>query len=227
MIKVENAVILAAGRGSRLKELTQDTPKPLLAPRGVTFIEGIIKNLHEKGIKDIYVVTGYLAEKFEFLVKKYNVKLIHNNEWDKGNNVTSVKAALNVLGNSLIVNGDIIMKENVFWHEYPSSLTYVEKNKDIAEWIVNVDEKNNVKSFEKDGLGKSGFYQREIIFVSKELIDVVKNEIKSFNMQEYQEFLMLKSAHKSNIPFSILEIDKNIVFDLDNKEEYENYSKNE
>lgn len=223
MHKVKNAIILAAGRGSRLLDLTESCPKPLLKPRGVTFLEGIVWNLKEKGINDITVVTGYLAEKFEPYVSKLGIKLVHNSMWDKGNNVTSIKAAIDHIGDSLIVNGDIIMEKNVFETEYPSSLTYVEENENINEWFVNVDANQNVLSFDKNGLGKKGFFQREIIFVTAELANLIKSRIDAFDQNEYQEYLMLETAHANNIHFGIHVIPKEMVYDLDNKDDYLNY----
>ena len=222
MDRVKNAIILAAGRGTRLKHLTDELPKPLLSPKGKTFIEEIIKNLKEKGINNISIVTGYKSEKFDFL--KENVKLIYNDQWDKGNNVTSIIAAINEIDNTLIINGDIIMNENVFQTEYESSITYVEKNKNIAEWIVNVDKNNNIESFDKIGLGKEGFYQREITFINTELSNKIKKEYHSFNKNEYQEYLVLNTAKKFNIKFKIFEIKPGKVFDLDTVEEFENYA---
>jgi CTP:phosphocholine cytidylyltransferase-like protein len=58
--KVDNAVILAAGRGRRLNELTKDVPKPLLENKnGVPLIEDIIMKLQEKGIMKIFIIIGY------------------------------------------------------------------------------------------------------------------------------------------------------------------------
>ena len=223
MYKVKNAIILAAGRGSRLKHLTKNIPKPLLAPKGISFIEGIIKKLKEKGINDIYVVVGYKGDKFNFL--KNEVTIIENKDWNKGNNVTSIKAAIDILDNSLIINGDIIMKENVFNTEYESSLTYVERNSNIDEWIVEINEDGQVLNFDKNGLMKEGLYQREIIFINKELSIKIKEIIKDFNIEEYQEFLMLKTSLINKIPFKTLEVEKGTIFDLDTVDEFEEYCK--
>ena len=59
------AVILAAGRGTRMGPLTANLPKPLLALRGRPIIEHILTGLHVAGIRDGVVVTGYLAEQIE------------------------------------------------------------------------------------------------------------------------------------------------------------------
>ncbi|HEM5128047.1 TPA: NTP transferase domain-containing protein, partial [Streptococcus suis] len=61
------AIILAAGMGTRLRPLTLTTPKSLIKIGGETLIERQIKFLREVCIDEIVVVTGYLAEKFQFL----------------------------------------------------------------------------------------------------------------------------------------------------------------
>ncbi|GAG21869.1 unnamed protein product, partial [marine sediment metagenome] len=66
------AIILAAGRGSRLKPLTDTIPKPLLEVNGKTILERAIDTLLEVGITDILVVVGHLAEKIKVVVDKYN-----------------------------------------------------------------------------------------------------------------------------------------------------------
>ncbi|MGZ4651281.1 MAG: sugar phosphate nucleotidyltransferase [Kineosporiaceae bacterium] len=59
------AVVMAGGRGTRLGELTQKTPKPLMRVAGRPIIEWIILNLVSSGIRDIYVSVNYLADQIE------------------------------------------------------------------------------------------------------------------------------------------------------------------
>ena len=59
------AVVLAAGRGTRMGPLTANVPKPLLALRGRPIIEHILTGLRAAGIREAVVVTGYLAEQIE------------------------------------------------------------------------------------------------------------------------------------------------------------------
>ena len=63
------AIIMAAGKGSRLGNLTQDMPKSFLEIQGIKLIEYNIALLHAYGINDIVIVTGYQCEKIEELVK--------------------------------------------------------------------------------------------------------------------------------------------------------------
>ena len=67
MNKVKRAIILAAGKGTRLQPLTFDTPKPLIMVNGKRMIDTIIEGLHDNGIFEIYVVVGHLKEKFNCL----------------------------------------------------------------------------------------------------------------------------------------------------------------
>ena len=62
---VRQALILAGGKGTRLGEITRETPKPLLLVAGKPFIEHLIISLKQQGIKNIIISTGYKSEKFE------------------------------------------------------------------------------------------------------------------------------------------------------------------
>lgn len=59
------AVILAAGKGTRMRELTNDIPKPMLKVWGKPILEHILDGLTLAGIRDIFIVTGYRAEVVE------------------------------------------------------------------------------------------------------------------------------------------------------------------
>jgi NDP-sugar pyrophosphorylase family protein len=62
MAIILKAVILAAGRGTRMKELTADTPKPMLMVGGKPLLEFIVESLREAGVGEVCVITGYCAE---------------------------------------------------------------------------------------------------------------------------------------------------------------------
>ena len=69
------ALILAAGRGERLKPITNNTPKCLVKIKGVPLLETILKKIEKTDIKEIFINTHYLEEKvFDFFMK-YKGKL--------------------------------------------------------------------------------------------------------------------------------------------------------
>lgn len=64
-----NAIILAAGKSSRFAPFTYEKPKGLFRVKGEILIERQIEQLQEAGIKEIYVIVGYMKEKFFTLSK--------------------------------------------------------------------------------------------------------------------------------------------------------------
>ena len=83
----KNAIILAAGKSSRFAPFTYEKPKGLFCVKGQILIERQIEQLIEAGIDEIYIVVGYMKEKFFYLEQKYGVKLIVNNEFGKKGNL--------------------------------------------------------------------------------------------------------------------------------------------
>ena len=93
--RVDGALIMAAGFGSRFVPLTFETPKGLLEVYGERMIERQIKQLHAVGIQDITIVVGYLKEQFEYLIDQYGVKLLYNPEYADKNTLATVFHARN------------------------------------------------------------------------------------------------------------------------------------
>ncbi len=108
------AVILAAGKGKRLKEITKDMPKCLIEIGGKSIIERQIEILNKNGINEIYVVVGYKANE---IMKKLNgkVNFILNEDYEKTDNLYSLYLAKNfVKGREFILlNGDAIFDEEI------------------------------------------------------------------------------------------------------------------
>ena len=115
--KVDNAIIMAAGYSARCMPLSNVLPKGLFRVKGEILIEREIRQLQEAGVKEIIIVTGFMQEKFQYLRDKYGVILIHNDDYDKYNNIASLYKAQNYMKNSYILCSDNYYADNVF-HKY-------------------------------------------------------------------------------------------------------------
>lgn len=112
--KVDNAIIMAAGFSARCMPLSTVLPKGLFQVKGEVLIEREIRQLKEAGIEDIILVVGFMSEKFEYLKEKYGVKLLLNLDFDKYNNMSSLYAAQEYMGNSYILCSDNYYAQNIF-----------------------------------------------------------------------------------------------------------------
>jgi len=106
-------MILAAGRGERMGELTIATPKPLLPLAGHYLIEHVIYRLKRAGIHDIIINVSYLAEKIKKALgngKRYGVKITYSEEKERLETGGGIVHALPLLGKQafIVVSGDIV-----------------------------------------------------------------------------------------------------------------------
>jgi UDP-N-acetylglucosamine diphosphorylase / glucose-1-phosphate thymidylyltransferase / UDP-N-acetylgalactosamine diphosphorylase / glucosamine-1-phosphate N-acetyltransferase / galactosamine-1-phosphate N-acetyltransferase len=62
MARIDNAVVLAAGRGTRMRELTNDVPKPMIEVRGKPVLQHIVQGLRDAGVRRFLIIVGYHAE---------------------------------------------------------------------------------------------------------------------------------------------------------------------
>lgn len=112
------AMILAAGKGERMRPLTEHTPKPLLQVGGQCLIEYHIQALRRAGIKEIVINVSWLGERIQHYLgdgERYGVQLAYSVEKPEPlETAGGIIAALPLLGISpfLLVNGDI-------WTDYP------------------------------------------------------------------------------------------------------------
>lgn len=113
LIKYMQAILLAAGRGSRLKQITEGRPKPFvyLTVNQRPLIEHTLDHLNDLGITEVLLVVGYLKEYIiEHLGEKYkNVKITYVDvpDWESTNNASGLLYAQKYIkGSFLLLEGD-------------------------------------------------------------------------------------------------------------------------
>ncbi len=141
MYHVKRAIIMAAGIGKRMQPVTLDTPKPLVKVNGVRMIDTVIQGLHANGIHEIYIVVGYLKEKFRCLEKEYQgVGLIENPYYDICNNISSLYVAREHLRDVMILDGDqLIYNQKILSPDFERSGYHaVWTDRETDEWLLTV-----------------------------------------------------------------------------------------
>ncbi len=113
------AMILAAGRGERMRPLTDHTPKPLLKLAGKALIEYHLERLADAGFDEIVINHAWLGQQIEATLKdgaSYGIKISYSAEAEALETAGGIIKALPMLGTApfLLVNGDI-------WTDYPFS----------------------------------------------------------------------------------------------------------
>lgn len=105
-----NAIILAAGLGSRLSPLTKDKPKSLIEFAKKTLLDRIIEIFRKYGIDDISIVTGYKKEK----INLPNITYFENKNYRENSTLSSLFCAQKKISESTIITySDIIFQENI------------------------------------------------------------------------------------------------------------------
>ncbi len=109
------AIILAAGMGKRLKDLTQDKTKCMVRVNGVTLIERMLHQLESLGLKRIVIVVGYQGEKLKDFIGGLGIKtpvcFVDNPVFYKTNNIYSLSLAKGYMSedDTLLLESDLIL----------------------------------------------------------------------------------------------------------------------
>ena len=151
--KVKRAIFLAAGFGLRMVPVTYTVPKPLIKIGGVRIIDTLIDACLNAGIEEIYIVRGYLKEKFDELLVKYPmIKFIDNPYYNEANNISSAFLVRNLLQNAYIFEADMILSNPTLIKKYNySSKVFGCFCKETDDWSVESDEKGFATEHIKGG----------------------------------------------------------------------------
>ena len=226
-----NVLILAAGRGSRLKSNTDNKPKCLNTIKGFSLLDWQLTVLRKK-FKNIFLVRGYLGEKFT----KQNVKYIDNSFWKTSNMVNSFFISVNSIMNhkTLITYSDIIYGPEIIekiletnddititydtqwfdlWNErFDNPLKDAESFMvDNNGYLTEIGEKNtNYSKIQGQFMGLMMFSKEAIKYLYDLLLSFDKKKLFELDMTSFFQILLRQGIKIRAIPVSgnWMEIDK-------------------
>ena len=151
------AIILAAGMGKRLKELTQNNTKCMVKVNGVTLIDRMLHQIEKQHLSRIIIVVGYEGKKLIDYISTLNIQTpivyINNSIYDKTNNIYSLALAKDWLckEDTLLFESDLIFEDSVLdalVNDPRETLALVDK---YESWMdgtcVKLDEDDNIEAF--------------------------------------------------------------------------------
>ena len=114
MAKIDKAVVLAAGRGTRMREMTAELPKPMLEVHGKPVLQHIVEGLRDAGIREFLIIVGYRAETVQNFLgngSRYNITIQYATQLVQDGTGRVVDLARNFTGQSgfVLSYGDILV----------------------------------------------------------------------------------------------------------------------
>lgn len=221
---VKRAIIMAAGKGQRLQPVTLETPKPLVKVNGIRMIDTIIDALHQNNIHEIYVVVGYLKEKFQCLETQYpDVKLIENPWYDTCNNISSLYSAREHLEDVIIMDGDqIVRNAEALAPDFDrSGYNAIWTDGETDEWLMTV--KNGIVTKCSRTGGKGGWQLFSVSRWSAEDGKKLRRHLEEeFDVKKNRDIYwddVAMFCHSEDYTLGIREMNAGDVIEIDNFDE--------
>jgi dTDP-glucose pyrophosphorylase len=204
-----DAVLMAGGKGERLRPLTEKTPKPLLKIGEKAIIDYNVDNLIHYGVEHIHVTTNYLSEQIEahFKEKRRGIKVKCVKEHKFLGTIASVKCVPDIINNEvLIMNSDLFT--NIDFEDF--YCYFQEKEADMLigaiPYSINLPygildlEGRKIKGI-KEKPTYNYYANAGIYLIKKELIELIPDE-EFFNATDLMDLLISQSKNVIRYPLT-------------------------
>lgn len=225
-IKVDNAIIMAAGLSSRFVPLSLEKPKGLFNVKGEILIERQIKQLKEVGINNITIVVGYKKESFFYLEEKFGVKLVTNSCYNTKNNIETLYLVRHLLKNTYICSSDDYFTTNPFsTYEECSFYSAEHVTEATNEWYMLKDNNNNITKVQRFGVDGdimlgAVFYDEQF---SKAFIPLIEKAHES-GLYDNELWEQLFADNINNLPpMKVKVYPKGTIFEFDSLDELRSF----
>ncbi len=229
------AIILAAGMGKRLKELTKNATKCMVEVNGVTLIERALSSLDQLHLDRIVLVVGYEGKKLQEYVETLHIHTpviyVDNPIYDKTNNIYSLYLARNYLlqQDTLLLESDLIFEDAVLRRlvedPYPSLALVARYESWMDGTVVTLDEEDNITSF----IGKKDFdftktdsyyktvniYKFSKEFSSTHYVPFLEAYCKALGHNEYYEQVLKVIAYLDKPELKAARLDDEVWYEID------------
>lgn len=231
-------IILAAGRGSRLKELSLEQPKPMITVNKVTIISNLVQHLISARLQHIVVIVGYKAEKLKEHLNHFNegvtLTFVENPIYDQTNNIYSLWLAKDYLKNGFyLFEADVFLEEAIltdFLNTDKEDVMLVDKYLPVMNGtVIAFDEQKKVtgmylkvnqhKNFVFDDKYKTvNFYKISKSLAQTFFIEKLEHHITHQDTGSYYE-LIIKEAIENGKDFFAVETGDRKWYEIDTKED--------
>lgn len=188
------AIILAAGMGKRLRDLTSNNTKCMIEVNGVKLIDRMLEQLSTIELKKVIIVVGYQGAKLTNYIgnrydNKLNIEYITNPIYDKTNNIYSLALAKNKMreDDTLLLESDLIFDTSLLTliinNPYPNIALVAKYQTWMDGTMVRIDEDNNIINF----IPKKAFKYSDVQHYYK-TVNIYKFS-KDFSANKYIPFL--------------------------------------
>jgi HAD superfamily hydrolase (TIGR01450 family) len=203
MNKCLDAVILAAGFGSRLRPMTLEKPKTLIEVGGIPMLEYILNSLAKNGVQNVFIVVGYQKDKIIQFCKdnfsNLHFRFIENPIYFETNNMYSLYLAKDYLINDFyLMNADLVFDNEVITRLSKTDKTSIAVKKDVyleESMKVKVNE-GKIANISKSISSKEAYgVSIDVYKIIKKDISIIKSELDEIidvdkNLHQWTEVML-------------------------------------
>ncbi|NOY51244.1 MAG: phosphocholine cytidylyltransferase family protein [Chlorobi bacterium] len=230
--RVTTVLLLAAGLGSRLYPLTQNTPKCLTIVNGMSILERLISCLNQHGFKRLVVVTGHFENHIrDFLgnqVGDIKIDYIFSPLYNKTNNIYSLWVAREVINEPfLLLESDLVFDESLLGAMlYPDRIAVAKMQHWMNGTCITINQSQQVKVFlagNADSFGEIKYKTVNIYSISLDswhcIVKKLDQHISDGKVNDYYETVFAEMIADGNLSFKIVSFDGKPWYEIDTIED--------